>query len=225
MAAPIDLRAILTASLAAPREEDQGRDPEPSSAGVGRGLDGGSRTDVRIGGVVLQIIRDSAALQRPRTGRAGRWESSFHRRAPEVVQAGPVPAVDGVLAAQSHHTFAISLTVGRELKALLGFKISAAPGVQASWPSRQACRTGVDPKRDRAVGKMKPASAMKNKLTRRWACHVVLGRPRQAHRMGISSICPSQSESALRRCEPHCRWSTSSRAVAIACNPGDRLSC
>ena len=50
--------------------------------------------------------RLGAALQRPRTGRAGRWEVTgrtleAQRRSPprplaEVVEAGPVPAVDGV---------------------------------------------------------------------------------------------------------------------------------
>ena len=61
-----------------------------------------------------------------------------HRRAlAEVVEAGPVPAVDGVvrwrrkdLARWLLETFAISLdetTVGRELKALGFAKISARP--------------------------------------------------------------------------------------------------
>ena len=62
---------------------------------------------------VCRSIRDwVSALQRPRTGRAGRWEvtgqapsklNADHRRAlAEVVEAGPVPAVDDrrALAAQ-----------------------------------------------------------------------------------------------------------------------------
>ena len=76
--------------------------------------------------------RLGAALQRPRTGRAGRWEvtaklNADHRRAlAEVVEAGPVPAVDGVvrwrrkdLARWLLETFAISLdetTVGRSVE-------------------------------------------------------------------------------------------------------------
>ena len=63
MAAPIDLRSdfALSVSTAAPREEDQGRDPEPSSAWRWpRSTIRGSqvRMQSRIGGVGLQIIRD-----------------------------------------------------------------------------------------------------------------------------------------------------------------------
>ena len=149
MAAPIDLRNDFdSVSLRAPREEDQGRDPEPSSAGVGRGLrwwqQDGCVADRRRRSA--DHSRLGAALQRPRTGRAGRWEvtgrtlegNADHRRAlAEVVEAGPVPAVDGVvrwrrkdLARWLLETFAISLdvtTVGRELKALGFAKISAWP--------------------------------------------------------------------------------------------------
>ena len=110
--------------------------------------DGGSRTDAsRIGGVGLQIIRDWVLRfnARDRTG----WSMGSHRAAPsklnadhrralaEVVEAGPVPAVDGIvrwrrkdLARWLLETFAISLdetTVGRELKALGFAKISARP--------------------------------------------------------------------------------------------------
>ena len=49
------------------------------------GNDGGSRTDPRIGGVGLQIIRDWVLRFSPRTGRAGRWEvtgAADHRRKP-----------------------------------------------------------------------------------------------------------------------------------------------
>ena len=57
----------------------------------------------RIGGVGLQIIRD-CALQRLRTdglvdespGAPSKLNAD-HRRAAEVVEAGPVPAVDGVV--------------------------------------------------------------------------------------------------------------------------------
>ena len=105
--------------------------------------------------------RLGAALQHPRTGRAGRWEvtgrsklNADHRRAlAEVVEAGPVPAVDGVvrwrrkdLARWLLETFAISLdetTVGRELKALGFAKISARPRHygKTSWPSRLLKKT------------------------------------------------------------------------------------
>ena len=98
-----------------------------------------------------------------------------HRRAlAEVVEAGPVPAVDGVvrwrrkdLARWLLETFAISLdeaTVGRELKALGFAKISARPRHYAqnelaveAFKKKLPRRTGEDPgeaperRRDRAV--------------------------------------------------------------------------
>ena len=104
--------------------------------------DGGSRTDAsRIGGVGLQIIRDWVLRFNAR-GPDGLVDGKspgapFRRALAEVVEAGPVPAVDGVvrwrrkdLARWLLETFAISLdetTVGRELKALGFAKISARP--------------------------------------------------------------------------------------------------
>ena len=88
-----------------------------------------------------------------------------HRRAlAEVVEAGPVPAVDGVvrwrrkdLARWLFETFAISLdetTVGRELKALGFAKISARPRHYAqnelaveAFKKKLPRRTGEDPGR------------------------------------------------------------------------------
>ena len=88
--------------------------------------DGGSRTDAsRIGGVGLQIIRDWVLRFNARNGLvdgkspgAPSKLNADHRRAlAEVVEAGPVPAVDGVvrwrrkdLARWLLETFAISLT-------------------------------------------------------------------------------------------------------------------
>ena len=144
-----------------------------------------SRTDAsRIGGVGLQIIRDWVLRLTPadRTG----WSMGSHRAHPrssgadhrralaEVVEAGPVPAVDGVvrwrrkdLARWLLETFAISLdetTVGRELKALGFAKISARPRHYAqnelaveALKKTLPRRTGEDPgeaperRRDRAV--------------------------------------------------------------------------
>ena len=134
--------------------------------------------------------RLGAALQRPRTGRAGRWEvtgrtleAADHRRAlAEVVEAGPVPAVDGVvrwrrkdLARWLLETFAISLdetTVGRELKALGFAKISARPrhyaqnelAVEAFKKNFPAELAKIRARLPKGVeielgGKMKPASA------------------------------------------------------------------
>ena len=77
MAAPIDLRNDFD-SVSLRRLAKRTRDATQSRRllALAEVYDGGSRTDAsRIGGVGLQIIRDwGAALQRPRTGRAGRWE-------------------------------------------------------------------------------------------------------------------------------------------------------
>ena len=110
--------------------------------------DGGSRTDAsRIGGVGLQIIRDwvlrfnargpDGLVDGKSPGAPSKLNADHRRALAEVVEAGPVPAVDGVvrwrrkdLARWLLETFAISLdetTVGRELKALGFAKISARP--------------------------------------------------------------------------------------------------
>ena len=137
------------------------------------------RTDAsRIGGVGLQIIRLGAALQRPRTGRASISPgapsklNADHRRAlAEVVEAGPVPAVDGVvrwrrkdLARWLLETFATSLdetTVGREF-ARLRQDLGAAAIRARSWMRNFPAELedpGEAPERLRGGGKMKPASA------------------------------------------------------------------
>ena len=78
MAAPIDLRNDFdSVSLRRLAKRTRGRDPEPSSAGVGRGLRWWQQGRMRrgSGGVGLQIIRDWVLrFNAPRTGRAGRWE-------------------------------------------------------------------------------------------------------------------------------------------------------
>ena len=82
---------------------DQGRDPEPSSAGVGRGLHGGSRTDASPSAAsVCRSFATGCCASTPADGRAGRSaevtrahprsSNADHRRAlAEVVEAGPVP--------------------------------------------------------------------------------------------------------------------------------------
>ena len=147
--------------------------------------DGGSRTDAsRIGGVGLQIIRDwvlrfnarglDGLVDGKSPGAPSKLNADHRRALAEVVEAGPVPAVDGVvrwrrkdLARWLLETFAISLdetTVGRELKALGFAKISARPRHYAqnelaveAFKTKLPRRTGEDPgeaperRRDRAV--------------------------------------------------------------------------
>ena len=143
MAAPIDLRNDFDS---VPRDATQSR----RLLALAEVYDGGSRTDAsRIGGVGLQIIRDwvlrfnargpDGLVDGKSPGAPSKLNADHRRALAEflVVEAGPVPAVDGVvrwrrkdLARWLLETFAISLdetTVGRELKALGFAKISARP--------------------------------------------------------------------------------------------------
>ena len=149
MAAPIDLRNDFD-SVSLRRLAKRARDATQSRRllALAEVYDGGSRTDAsRIGGVGLQIIRDwvlrfnargpDGLVDGKSPGAPSKLNADHRRALAEVVEAGPVPAVDGVvrwrrkdLARWLLETFAISLdetTVGRELKALGFAKISARP--------------------------------------------------------------------------------------------------
>ena len=204
MAAPIDLRNDFD-SVSLRRLAKRTRDATQSRRllALAEAYDGGSRTDAsRIGGVGLQIIRDwvlrfnargpDGLVDGKSPGAPSKLNADHRRALAEVVEAGPVPAVDGVvrwrrkdLARWLLETFAISLdetTVGRELKALGFAKISARPrhyaqnelAVEAfkkNFPAELAKIRARLPKgveielwwQDEArIGQ-------KNKLTRRWA--------------------------------------------------------
>ena len=149
MAAPIDLRDDFD-SVSLRRLAKRTRDATQSRRllALAEVYDGGSRTDAsRIGSVGLQIIRDwvlrfnargpDGLVDGKSPGAPSKLNADHRRALAEVVEAGPVPAVDGVvrwrrkdLARWLLETFAISLdetTVGRELKALGFAKISARP--------------------------------------------------------------------------------------------------
>ena len=161
MAAPIDLRSDFD-SVSLRRLAKRTRDATQSRRllALAEVYDGGSRTDASTDRRRRSAdhSRLGAALQRPRTGRLVDGKSpgapsklnADHRRAlAEVVEAGPVPAVDGVvrwrrkdLARWLLETFAISLdetTVGRELKALGFAKIF---GAAAPLRAKRAGRRG-----------------------------------------------------------------------------------
>ena len=158
MAAPIDLRNDFDSVTAAPREEDQGRDPEPSSVALAEVFDGGSRTDAsRIGGVGLQIIRDwvlrfnargpDGLVDGKSPGAPSKLNADHRRALAEVVEAGPVPAVDGVvrwrrkdLARWRLETFAISLdeTTVEVEGARLRQDLGAAAPLRAKRAGREA---------------------------------------------------------------------------------------
>ena len=196
--------------------------------------DGGSRTDAsRIGGVGLQIIRDwvlrfnargpDGLVDGKSPGAPSKLNADHRRALAEVVEAGPVPAVDGVvrwrrkdLARWLLETFAISLdetTVGRELKALGFAKISARPrhyaqnelAVEAfkkNFPAELAKIRARLPKgveielwwQDEArIGQ-------KNKLTRRWARRGTRPRAPRDQRTEwayiFGAICPAKGKGA-----------------------------
>ena len=161
MAAPIDLRNDFD-SVSLRRLAKRTRDATQSRRllALAEVYDGGSRTDAsRIGGVGLQIIRDwvlrfnargpDGLVDGKSPGAPSKLNADHRRALAEVVEAGPVPAVDGVvrwrrkdLARWLLETFAISLdetTVGRELKAPASprSRRGRATTRKTSWPSRQ----------------------------------------------------------------------------------------
>ena len=222
MAAPIDLRNDFD-SVSLRRLAKRTRDATQSRRllALAEVYDGGSRTDAsRIGGVGLQIIRDwvlrfnarglDGLVDGKSPGAPSKLNADHRRALAEVVEAGPVPAVDGVvrwrrkdLARWLLETFAISLdetTVGRELKALGFAKISARPrhyaqnelAVEAfkkNFPAELAKIRARLPKgveielwwQDEArIGQ-------KNKLTRRWARRGTRPRAPRDQRTALSS--------------------------------------
>ena len=128
MAAPIDLRNDFD-SVSLRRLAKRTRDATQSRRllALAEVYDGGSRTDAsRIGGVGLQIIRDwvlrfnargpDGLVDGKSPGAPSKLNADHRRALAEVVEAGPVPAVDGVvrwrrkdLARWLLETFAISL--------------------------------------------------------------------------------------------------------------------
>ena len=236
MAAPIDLRNDFD-SVSLRRLAKRTRDATQSRRllALAEVYDGGSRTDAsRIGGVGLQIIRDwvlrfnargpDGLVDGKSPGAPSKLNADHRRALAEVVEAGPVPAVDGVvrwrrkdLARWLLETFAISLdetTVGRELKALGFAKISARPrhyaqnelAVEAfkkNFPAELAKIRARLPKgveielwwQDEArIGQ-------KNKLTRRWARRArARGRPATSAGPYLGAICPAKGKRRAGPC-------------------------
>ena len=269
MAAPIDLRNDFD-SVSLRRLAKRTRDATQSRRllALAEVYDGGSRTDAsRIGGVGLQIIRDwvlrfnargpDGLVDGKSPGAPSKLNADHRRALAEVVEAGPVPAVDGVvrwrrkdLARWLLETFAISLdetTVGRELKALGFAKISARPRhyaqnelavgrlLKKSSPPNWR-RSGLEaPERrsgDRACGgKMKPAIAPENKLTRRWARRGTRPRAPRDQRTEwayiFRAICPAKGKGAGLRM-PWCDTDAMAAhliEISAAVDPGAHAKC
>ena len=202
MAAPIDLRNDFD-SVSLRRLAKRTRDATQSRRllALAEVYDGGSRTDAsRIGGVGLQIIRDwvlrfnargpDGLVDGKSPGAPSKLNADHRRALAEVVEAGPVPAVDGVvrwrrkdLARWLLETFAISLdetTVGRELKAL-GFAngISARPRHYAQNELAVGC---VADRRRRSADHSRLGAALQRPRTGRAGRWEVTGRTLEAQR-------------------------------------------
>ena len=257
MAAPIDLRNDFD-SVSLRRLAKRTRDATQSRRllALAEVYDGGSRTDAsRIGGVGLQIIRDwvlrfnargpDGLVDGKSPGAPSKLNADHRRALAEVVEAGPVPAVDGVvrwrrkdLARWLLETFAISLdetTVGRELKALGFAKISARPrhyaqnelAVEAfkkNFPAELAKIRARLPKgveielwwQDEArIGQ-------KNKLTRRWARRGTRPRAPRDQRTEwayiFGAICPAKGNTGAGLVMPWCDHPTPWRRTSSRSN-------
>ncbi len=227
MAAPIDLRNDFD-SVSLRHLAKRTRDATQSRRllALAEVYDGGSRTDAsRIGGVGLQIIRDwvlrfnargpDGLVDGKSPGAPSKLNADHRRALAEVVEAGPVLAVDGVvrwrrkdLARWLLETFAISLdetTVGRELKALGFAKISARPrhyaqnelAVEAFKKNFPAELAKI---RARLPKGVEIERGQKNKLTRRWARRGTRPRVPRDQRTEwayiFGAICPAKGKGA-----------------------------
>ena len=134
---------------AAPREEDQGRTQSRRLLALAEVYDGGSRTDAsRSAASVCRSFATGCCASTPADRTGWSMHPEAQRRSPralaEVVEAGPVPAVDGVvrwrrkdLARWLLETFAISLdetTVGRRRSASPRSRRGRATTRKTSWP-------------------------------------------------------------------------------------------
>ena len=135
--------------------------------------DGGRRSEAaRIGGVGRQIIRDwverfngqgpDGLIDRKAPGNPSKLNDEQRAALAEIVERGPIPAVDGVvrwrlidLVAWVWDEFRISLseaTMSRELKALGFAKISARPRHQAQNEAALAAFKKTSPRRSQRSG-------------------------------------------------------------------------
>jgi transposase len=142
--------------------------------------DGGRRSEAaRIGGVGRQIVRDwverfnaegpAGLIDRKAPGNPSKLNDEQRAALAEIVERGPIPAVDGVvrwrlidLTAWVWEAFGVSLseaTMSRELKALGFAKISARPRHHAQNPEAQAAFKKISRRRSPISGTdLRPAS-------------------------------------------------------------------
>ena len=186
MAAPIDLRNDFDASHCGASRRGPGTRPRavvcwrwPRSTMVAAGrMRRGSAASV------CRSFATGCCLQRPRTGRAGRWAS--HRAHPrsstrcslaEVVEAGPVPAVDGVVRLRGGSW----RTSGQRVEGTGFAKISARPRHYAQNELAVEAFKKTSPPLAKIRARLpkgveielwwqdEARIGQKNKLTRRWA--------------------------------------------------------
>ena len=156
MASPIPLRCDFDAG-ALRWEARRSRDAAQARRLLALAViyDGGSRSEAaRLGGVTLQIVRDwvlrlnaegpAGLVDRHAPGAAPKLGDAQRRALVEIVEAGPTPAVHGVvrwrlvdLAQWVWEEFRVSIspqTLSRELRALGHRKLSARPRHHAQDP-------------------------------------------------------------------------------------------
>ena len=210
MAAPIDLRneSVSLRRLAKrTRDATQSRRllrwPRSTMVAAGRMRRGSAASVCRsfATGCCASTPADRTGWSMGKSPGAPSKLNADHRRAlAEVVEAGPVPAVDGVvrwrrkdLARWLLETLFDETTVGRELKAL-GFAARRGRATRkTSWPSRLLKKTSPPNWRRSGRGSRveielwwqdEARIGQKNKrLGQTW--HAPAGAPRPAHRMGL----------------------------------------
>ena len=236
MAAPIDLRNDFD-SVSLRRLAKRTRDATQSRRllALAEVYDGGSRTDAsRIGGVGLQIIRDwvlrfnargpDGLVDGKSPGAPSKLNADHRRALAEVVEAGPVPAVDGVvrwrrkdlarwlletfrhLARRDHGRARVE---GARLRQDLG--AGRATTRKTSWPSRllkknfPAELAKIRARLPKGVEielwwQDEARIGQKNKLTRRWARRGTRPRAPRDQRTEwayiFGAICPAKGKGA-----------------------------
>ena len=181
MAAPIALRTDFDAA-ALRRKARRSRDAAQARRllALAAIYDGGSRSAAaRLGGVTLQIVRDwvlrfnaegpAGLADRKAPGATPKLGAAQRRALVDVVEAGPTPAVHGVvrwrlvdLVQWVWETFHVAIspqTLSRELRGLGYRKLSARPRHQAQDPETIETFKKTSPQRWRRLPRVRQAAS------------------------------------------------------------------
>ena len=235
MAAPIDLRNDFD-SVSLRRLAKRTRDATQSRRllALAEVYDGGSRTDAsRIGGVGLQIIRDwvlrfnargpDGLVDGKSPGAPSKLNADHRRALAEVVEADPVPAVDGVVRWRRKDLARWLLETFRHLARrdhgrarVEGARLRQDLGAAAPLRAKRAGRRGFKKNFPAELAKIRARLpkgveielwwqdeariGQKNKLTRRWARRGTRPRVPRDQRTEwayiFGAICPAKGKGA-----------------------------